>query len=44
LIIPPGGFIIYWFAKGMPVRSVSAAETDINLISEEEEISIGMPL
>jgi len=44
LIIPPGGFIIYWFAKGMPVRSVLAAETDINLISEEEEISIGMPL
>jgi len=44
LIVPPGGFIIYWLAKGKPVRNIPTAETDVNLIGGEEGIDIGTPL
>jgi len=43
LIAPSGGFIIYWLAKGKPVRNISTAETDVNLIGEKG-IGIGTPL
>jgi len=44
LIVPSGDFIIHWLAKGKPVRNISTAETDVNLIGGKEGIGMGTPL